>query len=159
MNSEQYTVTFDDAGKVVTKKDNISGQEWSWPFREKNNQPQKNKIVAPNGITIEKIANKGYKVRVRHFRYALYESHRPLKVKNKTSVHNVIVVPSSFRRNKMYTLLPKGGFTHITIQLAAKKYLCYSSACAEDEPFCYNVGVATALARMDKETIDTLGLV
>jgi hypothetical protein len=155
----QYQVTIDTENKIVTKTDEFNQKSWSWPLREYPRQQQKNKIVASNGVTIEKIANKGLKVRVRHFRYALYSPYKPLKVKNKPPLIKELVVPSSFRKNKNYVLSPKGGYTHITIQLAKKKYLCYSSECAKDETFCYNVGVATALSRMDRETMVELGLV
>ena len=111
----------------------------------------KTKKVSAKGLTIEKLTALGHKVRIRHFRYALYHAHwgeggiKP------------IVVPSTFRRDPMYTLLPKGGFTHITIQTNRDVYYCLSSSCNEEDSFCYNTGIVTALDRLTEDDLATLG--
>lgn len=109
------------------------------------------KLKSSKGLTVEKLTALGHKVRIRHFRYALYHSHwGEGKIKP-------IVVPSTFRHDPMYTLLPKGGFTHITIQTDKDVYYCLSSACNEEDAFCYNTGVVTALDRLTADDLAALG--
>jgi hypothetical protein len=116
------------------------------------------KMKSSKGLTVEKLAALGHKVRIRHFRYALYRTQETRKVGHDGFFEiRPIVVPSTFRHDPMYQLLPKGGYTHITIQDKNGKYYCLSSACNEEDSFCYNTGVITALDRLSEKELDELG--
>jgi hypothetical protein len=153
--SKEYKYEYCPSTKKVTKTNTITGEEWSWFPR-----PRPGKVVCnpSNGVTIQKLVEAGNNVRVKHLRLALYWAQPHAIGRNTTSSMRVIVVPSSFRKDPNYHLLPKGGFTHVVIKRPNGEYICVSSECSEDDPFCYNMGVCVALERLTPTELQLLGL-
>lgn len=153
-----YSWKMDESTGMVTKTENSTGETWSWQHKAR---PAKAKCEASNGITVQKIQEAGNKVRVRHLRWAYYMSNADLLKYSRrmlTLIRRKIVVPSSFRRDPLYRLLPKGGYTHVTIKTSAGGYVCLSSECSEEDPFCYVKGVEKALERLSDVEIAYIGL-
>jgi hypothetical protein len=149
-----YSTVFDEQSNRFVKTDKVTGKSWSWPYKERPSR--KTHTVSSNGVTIDKLTAAGFKVRIRHLRYALYipnDSFIGLYIGVRE-----IVVPSTFRYSPHYKLQPKGGFTHITINMKDQDYICLSSECSKKDPFCYNVGIATALSRLTAGDLSRLGL-
>jgi hypothetical protein len=149
-----YSTVFDEQSNRFVKTDKVTGKSWSWPYKERPSR--KTHTVSSNGVTIDKLTAAGFKVRIRHLRYALYipnDSFIGLYIGVRE-----IVVPSTFRHSPHYKLQPKGGFTHITINMKDQDYICLSSECSKKDPFCYNVGIATALSRLTAGDLSRLGL-
>ena len=144
---DKYTTELiEEAGReYFIRTEKATGRQWRWNARPKTTQ--RVSYVPKNGITVEKLQEAGLKVRVRHFRYAFYPGTK-----------TPILIPSSFRRNSKYAVLPKGGYTHIAIQDANNNYICVSSVCDPRDTFCYNAGVARALERLTETEIAFLGL-
>jgi hypothetical protein len=160
-NQPLYMWVMDDSTGTVTKTEMASGRTWTWTPKPR---PSKAKCSPKNGVSIQAIAEAGHKVRVRHLRWAYYlgtnERTQMLRSNREKRVYNYrpIVVPSSFRRDPLYVLLPKGGYTHITIKTKENKYICLSSECATNDPFCYTTGVEKALERMTRDEVRYLGI-
>ena len=152
--SKQYTYEYNPPTKLVTKKDVETGQEWSYMSIQR---PTKQHHVARNGITVAKLQDAGHSVRVKHLRYALYLGQNEF-IKNREFAVRAIVVPSTFRKDPFYKFLPKGGYTHVVIKTPKGQYICVSSECSEEDPFCYSHGVAAALERLGKLELRHLGL-
>ena len=152
--SKNYTYEYNPATKQTTKKDVETGQEWTFFSRARQGKAS---FAARNGMTVQKLQEAGHSVRVKHLRWALYLGQSEL-IKNRMVGHRMIVVPSTFRRDPMYVMLPKGGFTHVVIKSPSGKYICVSSECSEEDPFCYSQGVAAALDRLTKLDMSLLGV-
>jgi hypothetical protein len=152
-----YTDTYNPSTNKVTRLDTVSGETWEYFPRPKIVAEE---YMAKNGVTVDSLIAAGNKVRVKHLRYALYMGLNEKLVNKKRRDYELreIVVPSTFRKDPMYTLLPKGGYTHVVIQHSSGKYVCVSSACSKEEPFCYARGVATALDRLSKFEMSVLGV-
>ena len=154
-----YMWSIDEATDVVTKQELASGRTWSWKVKPR---PKKTKCSPSNKISIQKIADAGHKVRVRHFRWAYYLGTLERVTARKLASNfkpRPIVVPSSFRKDPLYSLLPRGGYTHITIKTKDDKYVCLSSECSPHDPFCYAKGVEKALERLSHYELEYLGLI
>lgn len=149
-----YSTVFDEQNNCFVKTDKVSGKSWTWPHKERPSR--KKHTVSSNGVTLEKLTKAKYKVRIRHFRYASYNPNDSFRGLFRTSRETV--VPSTFRHSPYYSLSPKGGFTHITIQITDKDYICLSSECSRKDPFCYNTGIATALSRLNQYDLSRLSL-
>lgn len=152
-----YKSTYNPSTNKMTKEDTVTGETWDYFPRPRIFAPE---YSANNGVTVDQLIAAGNKVRVKHLRYALYMglNEKLVNKKNYDFELREIVVPSTFRKDPMYTLLPKGGYTHVVIQHKSGKYICVSSACAKEEPFCYAAGVATALDRLSKTDMQFLGV-
>jgi hypothetical protein len=154
----QYLWSIDEATGIVTKQELSSDRTWTWKVKPR---PKKAKCSPKNGVSIQKIADAGHKVRVRHFRWAYYLGTMERASGRNTGVSfkpRPIVIPSSFRRDPLYSLLPKGGYTHITIRTKDDEYVCLSSECSPIDPFCYTTGVEKALERLTHYELEYLGL-
>jgi hypothetical protein len=145
-----YVFTYNKETNTVTKTDKDTGVTWSYSSRARNNKPA---ATSKNGVTVEKLLAAGNKVRVKHLRWAVYLGHKCIG-----DIARLVVVPSSFRKDPNYFFAPKGGYTHVVIQRPAGDYLCVSSECSQDDPFCYAAGVCTALDRLVPEELDYLGV-
>lgn len=141
----------------MTKTDVTTGEEWNYMSRPRQGKAS---FTASSGITVDKLTAAGNSVRVKHLRYAVYHGLNEKLINKKDYDFQLrkIVVPSTFRRDTMYALLPKGGFTHVVIKHSSGKYICVSSECSEEDPFCYSKGVATALERLTKLDMELLGV-
>lgn len=149
-----YNTVFDEQTNRFVKTDKVTGKSWSWPYKERPSR--KTHTVSSNGVTIDKLTAAGFKVRIRHLRYALYTPSDSFMGLYKGV--RELVVPSTFRLSDYYKLQPKGGFTHITIHMKDQGYICLSSECSKKDPFCYNTGIATALSRLNPYDLNRLGL-
>ncbi len=158
-NQPLYMWVMDEATGAVTKTELASDRTWTWVPKPR---PSKAKCSPKNGVSIQAIADAGHKVRVRHLRWAYYlgigERTRNMRNTGKDYANRAIVVPSSFRRDPLYLLLPKGGYTHITIKTKDNNYVCLSSECAINDPFCYTTGVEKALERLTDDELRYLGI-
>jgi len=152
----QYSFVYDMDTGLVTKQNLETGASWTYPSRPK---AQTVSHVARNGVSVAKLQAAGHNVRVKHLRWAIYWGQNSLLInRKKDSSYRTIVVPSTFRKDPNYMLLPKGGYTHVVIKTPEGEYVCVSSECAVEDPFCYNAGVATALERLSKEDIKKLNV-
>jgi hypothetical protein len=149
-----YSTVFDEQNNCFVKTEKVTGKSWTWPYKDRPSR--KTQLVSSNGVTLDKITAAGFKVRIRHFRYAVYNPQNS-SIGLYVGLRE-IVVPSTFRHSPYYKLCPKGGFTHITIQMADQDYICLSSECSKKDPFCYNTGIATALSRLSNHDLNRLGL-
>jgi hypothetical protein len=147
---KNYKYEYNPSNNIVTKTDVDTGNTWEYLSR-----PRPSKLVCPtkNGVTIEKLQAAGNNVRVKHLRWAIY-----LGQSHVNSTIRLIVVPSTFRKDPNYYFTPKGGYTHVVIRKPSGEYVCVSSECSSDDPFCYAVGVSTALDRLLPEEIEALGV-
>lgn len=153
----EYKYYFNPDNGMVTKENPATGETWTYlSFKRKG----KANFKASNGITVDKLVAAGNSVRVKHLRYALYRGLNEKLINKKDYDFELrrIVVPSTFRKDVMYELLPKGGFTHVVIKHPSGKYICVSSECSEQDPFCYSMGVATALERLSRLDMELLGV-
>ena len=141
----KYITTHYPESSTYVRVDKETGASWTW--KERPFKCLRTKRVAFNGVTVDKLTARGNKVRVRHFRHAIYHGG-PSKIIGNSFLLMRMVVPSTFRHDVMYQILPKGGYTHITVQTEDGEYYCYSSVCHIDDPFCYSTGIATALERI-----------
>lgn len=151
-----YNTVFDEQNNCFIKTDKISGKSWKWPYKDRLSR--KNPTVSSNGVTLQKLAKANYKVRIRHFRYASYNPGDSFNFRELFKTAREIIVPSTFRNSPYYKLAPKGGFTHITIRVSDKDYICLSSECSKKDPFCYNTGIAVALSRISGHDLARLSL-
>ena len=157
--TEKYTTEHLGDGVYVRKMLDGSGREWTW--KSLSDFRKKSTFSASNGVTMKMLQEAGHSVRVKHLRWAIYmglgerTAGRSAKAQK---VLRAIVVPSTFRKDPMYTLLPKGGFTHISIKTPEGKYICLSSECSDNDPFCYQQGMAKALERLSRYDINLLKL-
>ena len=150
-----YETSFD--GHLFKRTHLPTNKTWVWSSR---GRPVKRMPRARNNVTIDLLQEAGHKVRVKHFRLASYLGHNNL-LKKKASHQfecRIIVIPSSFRKDPMYRVLPKGGYTHISIKDKNNKYICVSSECSEDDPFCYAEGVVAALEKLTSTELELLGI-
>lgn len=158
-NTDEYTWSFDEDAQEVTKKHIISGKTWTWTARARPKGPKCN---PSNGATIQKLQDAGHSVRIRHLRWARYAALNDVRKKNKRELEydsRVICVPSTFRKDPLFAFLPKGGYTHIVIKpKGSDKYICLSSECSKNDPFCYALGVEKALERLTSFELGYLGL-
>jgi hypothetical protein len=152
--TDKYTTVFDEENKRFVRTDLSTGQTWSWPYKKRPSR--KKHTVSSNGVTLEKLTKAGHKVRIRHFRYATYNPHDSFR--GLFRADRETVVPSTFRHSPYYRLSPKGGFTHITIQITDTDYICLSSECSTKDPFCYNSGITIALSRLTQYDLHRLEL-
>lgn len=111
-----------------------------------------------NGVTIELLKDLGHVVKIKHIRWAMYSQLKPHLKNNQHDSFRAIAIPSTFRKDSNYLVLPKGGFTHITIKTPKEEYFCVSSECAMEETFCYRRGICEALDRLEEEALSKLGL-
>jgi hypothetical protein len=148
---------FNEETNQFTRENTKEARTYHWQGRGK---PKKPVFTAKNGVTIAMLEAAGHKLRVRHLRWALYlgQSERPRKRLSHDFELRAICVPSTFRKDPMYSLLPKGGYSHISIKTPEGKYICVSSECSEEDPFCYQLGTVKALERLTKQDIELLGL-
>lgn len=151
---EKYTTEVTPSGLCV-RTEVATGIKWSWFVRPPKVKPM---FTAKNNVTLKILEDAGHNVRVKHFRWALYLGHNERLSNHQRHTLRPIVVPAIFRKDPMYTLLPKGGYTHISIKTALG-YICVSSECAEEDPFCYQLGVVKALERLTVTELRLLGLV
>lgn len=152
----QYSFMYDVDTRVVTKQDPRTGASWTYASRPKIGKAL---FTASNGVSVAKLQAAGHNVRVKHLRWAIYWGQNSLLInRKKDSSYRTIVVPSTFRKDPNYMLLPKGGYTHVVIKTPDNAYICVSSECAVEDPFCYNLGVATALERLSTADIKKLNL-
>ena len=149
----KYAYTYNPSNNIVTKTDLATGNTWEYLSRAKGEKPNHK---ASNGVTVEALQQAGNNVRVKHLRWAIYWVHDPVLKNGKGEVSRVMIVPSTFRKDPNYMLLPKGGFTHVVIKKANGDYVCVSSECSQDDPFCYNAGVARALERLRPSQVQDL---
>jgi hypothetical protein len=149
----KYTYTYNPSNNIVTKTDLATGNTWDYLARPKNVKPD---YSASNGVTVEALQRAGNNVRVKHLRWAIYWQHEPVLKNRQGEVSRVMVVPSTFRKDPNYMMLPKGGFTHVVIKKADGEYVCVSSECSQDDPFCYAAGVSRALERLRPSQIREL---
>jgi hypothetical protein len=147
-----YITTLDTASGQFTRVEQATGRSWTWQTRER---PGKTVHSSKNGVTIEKLAQAGNSVRVKHFRWALYAPYRKSAPRD-NELFRAMVVPSTFRQSRLYDLLPKGGYTHVIIKTKEGEYYMTSSECSENDPFCYAAGVAAALDRLHPNVIARL---
>ena len=156
-NSELYTWKFDKSTGIVTKTEISTGNNWSWVPKPR---PVKAVCAPKNGVTVDMLSKAGNKVRVRHLRWAAYLGHEEHVSKKYGGffLSRMIVVPSSFGKDPLYLLRPKGGYTHITIKTDMGKYVCISSECSLEDPFCYRKGVEKALERLTDYELAELGI-
>jgi hypothetical protein len=155
-----YSWTFDAGTNEVTKLEKDTGKVWKWISKPRPKGPRCN---PSNGVTIEKLQKAGHSVRIKHFRWAMYlalNEHTSKKGRAFNFESHAICVPSTFRKDPLYRLLPKGGYTHIVIKpkSSVDKYICLSSECSKDDPFCYALGVEKALERLTSFELGYLGL-
>jgi hypothetical protein len=145
-----YTFSYNQATNIVTKTDVDTGNSWDYLSR-----PRPGKLVCAtrNGATVDKLQAAGNNVRVKHLRWAVY-----LGQSYSGPFARLIVVPSTFRKDPNYYFSPKGGYTHVVIKRANGEYVCVSSECSQEDPFSYNMGVATALDRLTREELEMLGV-
>lgn len=141
----KYTYEYNPSNNIVTKTDTTTGNTWEYLSRS---APIKPVFAAKNGATVDAIHNAGHSVRVKHLRWAIYRGFP----------NRMMVVPSTFRKDPNYVFLPKGGYTHVVVKHEDGQYLCVSSECSLDDPFCYAAGVATALDRLSSAELRWLGL-
>jgi len=133
--------TFKEVKGVVHKKDNHTGLTHKFRKRDRS---QKRNYRPQNGVTLEILKAAGYEVTIQHLRYfhmvnTGQEGHRqPL----------VIVADISFRHDDSYTLLPRGGFTHLIIKRGGEA-LNLTAKCHESDMFDRREGVKRALERLD----------
>ena len=151
----EYTYSYNPSTNMVTKTDTANGNTWVYASRPKI---VKEPAEARNGVTVDKLIAAGHNVRVKHLRYALYWGQSFLRKNRSSNSTRVMVVPSTFRHDPEYFLLPKGGFTHIVIKRPSGEYTCVSSECSPEDPFCYNTGVCAALERLTGRDLIALGL-
>lgn len=155
-NNPDYVTVYNEDGRV-TRTHVPSGKQWHWTSRPKE---RKRFYRARNGVTVDSLVEDGLKVRVKHFRLARYLGQME-KLKPREShmfEARVIVIPASFRKDPMYHVLSRGGYTHISIQSKDGKYICLSSECAEQDTFCYRLGIAKALERLTDTEMELLKL-
>jgi hypothetical protein len=141
--------------KLCTVKEDIRDPEKSWMWHNKPvSTPKRRNRVPKHGLTIERLVELGHKVRVKHLRYAVYRrlGYEGLPLKD----IRYIVIPTSFRKDRDYMLMPFGGFTHISIKTPAGEYFCLSSECSPSDNFCYKDGVCEALNRLQPHEIAVL---
>jgi hypothetical protein len=143
-----YAFNYNKETNTVTKTDTESGESWNYSSRSRKNKPAP---TTKNGVTVEKLLAAGNKVRVKHLRWAVYLGHKTVQ-----DISRLVVVPSSFRKDPNYYFTPKGGYTHVVIQRPTGEYLCVSSECSMEDPFCYAAGVCTALDRLLPEEMGYL---
>lgn len=155
LKSETYTWAIDESTEVVTKTDNASGASWSWKVKHR---PSKARCNPSNNVSIQKIHEAGHNVRVRHLRWAYYLASEEKFNSSRRHAPRAIVIPSAFRKDPFYHTLPKGGYTHITIKTKRGDYICVSSECSKEDPFCYTKGVEKALERLSKLELNYLGV-
>jgi hypothetical protein len=149
--SQKYKFEYNPSNKIVTKTEIATGNTWHYISRP---IPAKPVFKAKNGITVEAIQAAGHNVRVKHLRWAVYIPHTITARASTVAV----VVPSTFRKDPNYMFTPKGGYTHVVIKKKDGEYLCVSSTCAPEDPFCYAAGVAAALDRLTLMEIASLEL-
>jgi hypothetical protein len=149
----QYTYSYNPSNNLVVKTELATGNTWEYLSRPKPTTPDN---TPANGVTVEVLQNAGHNVRVKHLRWALYWAHDPLRHNKQGMVSRMMIVPSTFRKDPNYMLLPKGGFTHVVIKKKDNSYVCVSSECSSDDPFCYSAGVARALERLSPRDIKEL---
>lgn len=111
-----------------------------------------------NGVTVELLKSLGHVVKIKHIRWAMYSQLKMHLKNNQFNSFRSIPIPSTFRKDPNYLVLPKGGCTHITIKSPTDNYYCVSSECSMDETFCYRRGICEALDRLDEETLAKLGV-
>lgn len=109
-----------------------------------------------NGVTIDRLKAAGHVVKIKHIRFATYARLKHHLKNNQPNSTRTIAIPSTFRKDPSYTVLPKGGYTHITIKTPTEEYFCVSSECSLDETFCYRRGIVEALDRLTNDEIDVL---
>jgi hypothetical protein len=109
-----------------------------------------------NGVTIDKLKAAGNVVKIKHIRFALYAKLKHHLRNNKPDSARAIAIPSTFRKDPNYTVLPKGGYTHITIKNKDDVYFCVSSECSMEETFCYRKGIVEALDRLNSNEVAVL---
>jgi len=132
----------------VSKLDTVTRHTYCWMPRNSIQRQTKN-YKESNKKIIVALQTSGYHIRIRHFRWAIYQQQREIFNKDTREFFaRTIVVPSTFVKNPMYNILPRGGYTHITVKDSNGQFLCASSECSIEEPFCYSVGVAEALRRL-----------
>jgi len=155
--SALYSWTYDEDTKEVTKLEKDTGKVWKWIAKPRPRGPRCN---PSNGVTIEKLQQAGHSVRIRHLRWAHYIGINEFAHKKAQYITHPICVPSTFRKDPLYNFLPKGGYTHIVIKPKSSidKYICLSSECSKDDPFCYALGVEKALERLTSFELGYLGL-
>jgi hypothetical protein len=110
-----------------------------------------------NGVTLDLLKSKGHIVKIKHIRWAIYTQLQQHLRNNQPVSMRAIAIPSTFRKDENYLVLPKGGFTHITIKTKDNQYFCVSSECSSEETFCYRRGICEALNRLSKYDLQTLG--
>jgi len=146
----KYKYDYDELTNLVTKTDIETGNNWQYLSR-----PRPGKLVCntKNGVTVAALQDAGHNVRVKHLRWAIYmgQTHIGPDVR-------LMVVPSTFRKDPNYYFTPKGGYTHVVIKLETGEYICVSSECSLDDPFCYAQGVCTALDRLTSAELYLLGV-
>lgn len=155
--SNGYQTYYDPATERFTRTHKESGRTFAWYARER---PKKPVFKANNGVTVQIIEDAGHEIRVKHLRWALYigQTERARRGRQYEYELHPICVPSTFRKDPMYKLLPKGGYTHISIKTPEGRYICVSSECSEEDPFCYQLGTVKALERLSREDIQLLQL-
>lgn len=160
-NSAMYSWSIDEVSKEVTKRNNATGETWTWEAKERPKGPRCN---PSNGVTIKKLQEAGHSVRIKHLRWASYlainDGMKKRKKKSELEFEtHTICVPSTFRKDPLYAFQPKGGYTHIVIKPKGHdKYICLSSECSKEDPFCYALGVEKALERLTSFEMGYLGL-
>ena len=155
--SNGYKTYYDSVTQLFTRTHAESFRTFSWYARDRPGKPV---FLAKNGVTIDMLEAVGHKLRVKHFRWALYlgQNERPKKGKAHDYELRAICVPSTFRKDPMYRLLPKGGYSHISIKTPEGKYICVSSECSEEDPFCYQLGMVKALERLSERDLELLNV-
>lgn len=112
--------------------------------------------VTQNGVTIDKLKSAGNVVKIKHIRFAKYTRLKSHLKNNQPTATRTIAIPSTFRKDPNYTVLPKGGYTHITIKTPKDVYICVSSECSPEETFCYRRGITEALDRLTSDEIASI---
>jgi hypothetical protein len=90
--------------------------------------------------TVQSLRQKGYKVRVKHYRYQNF--YQPLFKKQKLEA--IKDLPGKTRH-------PKGGLTIIELDGPQGRFVG-SSVCSKLDNFCYKTGVKIALGRMEEKS-------
>lgn len=153
--NERYSTIYHDSS--VERLDNLTNTVIArWEKKpKKNNVP---KYETKNGVTIDKLKALGHVVKIKHIRWATYDRIKTCLKNRVGSFVRIIPIPSTFRKDSHYHVLPKGGSTHITIKTKDDNYVCVSSDCSMDETFCYRRGITEALDRLDSLDLSLLGL-
>jgi hypothetical protein len=149
----KYAYSYNPSNNLVTKTELATGNTWDYLSRPKHGKPDH---TPSNGVTVNALQKAGHNVRVKHLRWAVYWGHEAMLKNNKGAVSRMMVVPSTFRKDPNYMFLPKGGYTHVVIKKKDGEYVCVSSECSVEDPFCYGAGVARALERLTRKVISEL---